>query len=64
MSQKSCIEHFRAVEDPRQQWKVEHQLFDIIFLTVSAVIGGAEPWGEIQDFGELRFDWLKQYVNF
>jgi len=64
MGQRSLLEHFKTVEDPRQAWKVEHQLFDIIFLTVAAVIGGAESWEEIQDFGELRLDWLEQYGNF
>ena len=64
MTQKSLLEHFKAVEDPRQIWKIDHQLFDIIFLTVTAVIAGAESWEEIQDFGEMRLDWLKQYGDF
>ncbi|MVF13931.1 transposase family protein [Ketobacter sp. MCCC 1A13808] len=64
MSHSSMLEHFKTVEDPRRAWKIEHPLFDIILLTVSAVIGGAETWEEIQDFGELRLEWLKQYGNF
>ncbi|WP_090367584.1 transposase family protein [Ferrimonas sediminum] len=28
------------IEDPRQEWKITHKLYNIIFLPVCAVIGG------------------------
>jgi len=39
-------------------------LTDIIFLSIVAVIGDADGWEEIQNFGEDHFDWLKQYGDF
>ena len=32
------FEHFSIIKDPRQSWKIEHKLFDILLLTICAVI--------------------------
>ncbi len=44
--------------------KVTYELFDVLFLTLTAVISGAEGWEEIEDFGHLRLEWLKKYADF
>lgn len=56
------VTHFADITDLRQLGKVEHKLFDIILLTISAVVSGAEGWEDIEMFGEERLDWLKLYV--
>lgn len=43
---------------------MQHQLSDILFLTVCAVICGAEGWDEIEDFGHAKLDFLRQYGDF
>ncbi len=60
----SLFEHFSIIQGPRQSWKVEHNLFDILLLTVCAVIAGAEGWEDIEEFGKERLDWLRQYGDF
>jgi len=57
----SLMHHLSIVPDFRQAWKVQHQLSDILFLTVCAVICGAEGWDEIEDFGHAKLDFLRQY---
>ncbi len=37
----SLMHHLSIVPDFRQAWKIRHQLSDILFLTVCAVICGA-----------------------
>ncbi|MFD1007487.1 MULTISPECIES: ISAs1 family transposase [Oceanisphaera] len=64
MNGLSLLDHLSIIHDPRQQWKVEHKLSNILFLAIVAVIGGAEGWEEIQDFGVDHFDWLQQYGDF
>ncbi len=64
MEPKSLIEHFSIIRDPRQPWKIDHKLTDIVLLVVCAVICGAEGWEEISDFGKDRLAWLKQYGEF
>ena len=64
MNAGSLFEHFSIIKDPRQSWKVEHKLFDILLLTVCAVIAGADGWEDIEEFGKERLDWLRQYGDF
>ncbi len=54
MSINAFSEHFADLQDPRQTTKVAYSLFDILFLTVCAVVGGAEGWQDIEDFGEAH----------
>lgn len=37
---------------------------DILFLSISAVLSGAEGWEDIEDFGHAKTDWLKKYLPF
>jgi len=60
----SLMHHLSIVPDFRQAWKVQHQLSDILFLIVCAVICGAEGWDEIEDFGHAKLDFLRQYGDF
>ena len=58
------ITHFSIIEDPRIDHCKKHQLIDILFLSVCAVLTGAEGWGDIEDFGLAKLDWLKKYLPF
>ncbi len=60
----SLRHHLSIVSDLRQNWKVKHQLSDSLFLTVCAVICGAEGWDEIEDFGHAKLDFLCHYGDF
>jgi hypothetical protein len=54
---------FGDLPDPRVQGRCDHKLIDIILVTVCAVLCGAESWSEVEEFGEAREDWLKQYLD-
>ena len=58
------LKHFDSIEDPRINRHKKHLLLDIILLSISAVISGAEGWEDIEDFGKLKLDWLRQYCPF
>lgn len=53
-------EHFSSIEDSRQSAKVTYPLFDVLFLTLCAVIAGCQGWEDIEDFGEDRLPWLQK----
>jgi len=36
-------------------------LFDVVFLTLCAVIAGCKGWEDIEYFGENRFGWLQEH---
>jgi len=50
------IDHFFTIDDPRTDINVKYDLLDILFLTVSAVLSGAEGWKDIKDFGDNKHD--------
>ena len=45
--------HFDSIENPRQTAKISHPFFDIMFVTMCAVIAGADGWKEIQEYAEV-----------
>ena len=54
LSAPAFLEHFEALEDPRQVSKIDHLLVDILVIALLAVICGAETWSEIAEFGERK----------
>ena len=40
----SFITHFESLEDKRSHINKKHDLLDVIFLTVVAILSGAEGW--------------------
>ncbi|KAA6309566.1 hypothetical protein EZS27_038966, partial [termite gut metagenome] len=36
---------------------------DIIFITIAAVICGAETWNDIENYGKAKESWLRQYLQ-
>ena len=60
----SIIEHFSKLCDPRtKEHKKEHKLIDILFITIAAVICGAEDWNDIEFYGQEKEDWLKTILE-
>ena len=53
--------HFATLEDPRTK-KCDHQLEDIIAITLMASICGADTWTDIAAFGRSKQDWLKTFL--
>ncbi len=50
MSNQHPSMHFDVIPDYRQQVKVEHNLTDIILLTICAVLSGQDDWKAIRRF--------------
>ncbi|RZF87918.1 ISAs1 family transposase [Pseudoalteromonas sp. CO325X] len=62
MSVNAFFEHFSSIEGPHQQGKVQHPLFDILLLTISAVLAGCQGWEEIEDFAHDKLFWLRKFI--
>lgn len=59
----SPISYFSSLPDPRLDRTKEHLLEDIIFITIAAVICGAESWNDIENYGKSKEDWLRRYLQ-
>jgi predicted transposase YbfD/YdcC len=51
------------MKDPRIDRKKAHPLENIIFISIAAVVCGAETWDEIEDFGYVKNDWLSSILD-
>ena len=58
------LEHFEALEDPRQSGKVWYPLDEILLLCLLAVLAAAESWVEIAEFGKKKLDFLRRFRPF
>lgn len=56
-------EHFATLEDPRVERTKLHPLLSILAIALCAVIGGAESWDDIADFGEAKEAWLTTFLD-
>ncbi|MDE9570815.1 ISAs1 family transposase [Xenorhabdus bovienii] len=60
----TLIEHLSIVEETRSDMNQKHDLIDVIFLVISAILAGAEGWQDIQTYGDAKKEWLKTYRPF
>lgn len=59
----SLIDHFESIQDYRDPRWSKHVLMDIIFITLCAVICGAEGWEDIENFAKSHLDWFVQFLK-
>ena len=62
-SSSQIKQHFESLDDPRVVGRTDHPLLTIVLIAVIAVIGGAEGWEEIEDFGEDRKEWFAKFLD-
>jgi predicted transposase YbfD/YdcC len=60
---ESPIIYFSQMPDPRIDRCKAHLLEDIIFITIAAVICGAETWNDIAAYGNSKKAWLKKHLR-
>ena len=53
------LKHFNSITGPLIERCKKHELIDILLLAISAVLSGAKGWEDIEEFGHLKLDWLK-----
>jgi predicted transposase YbfD/YdcC len=52
--------HFSNVEDPRTEYLIEHDLMEMIFIALCAVISSADNWVDVVNWAEGKVDWLRE----
>lgn len=63
-AKQSLIEHFSALEDPRQAWKVIYPLPEILLLVLCATLAGADDFVEIAAWGGEHLDFLRRLLPY
>jgi predicted transposase YbfD/YdcC len=64
MNIQKLIEQAQNINDPRRQYGyLQHKLVTIMIISFCAIICGAEDYEDIEEFGKVRKDWLKQFLE-
>lgn len=57
------FESLTSIDDPRRAHQKFHSLFDILVISICAVICGAEHWTEFEEFGEAKQEWFSSFLE-
>jgi len=57
------LKYFAELHDPRVERNREHLLEEILLISISAVLSGAESWNDIAEYGEDKLEWLKTFLT-
>ncbi len=61
---KALLEHFSAIEDPREPWRVAHPLPEVLFLVVCGTICDCDDYDGIAEWGAAHLDFLRRYLAY
>jgi predicted transposase YbfD/YdcC len=64
MSGRALLDHFSALKDPRQAWKVVYPLPEILLCVLCATMAGAEDFVETERWANKKLDFLRRFLPF
>jgi len=60
----ALLDHFSALSDPREGWRVIYPLPEILLLVLCATLSGMDDFVEIRLWGEQRLDFLRRFLPY
>ena len=54
--------HLECIKDPRQH-NTLHKLYDMLMVSLCAIISGADAWTQVAEYGRSKFDWFKEFLE-
>ena len=64
MAVSALLDHFSALDDPRQPGKVLYPLPEVMLLVLCATLSGAEDFVEVRFWGREKLDFLRTMLPF
>lgn len=62
--EETFLDYFNDIEDPRNGKNKMYSANEILFVSICAIICGAESWRDMVEFGVLKLEFLRQYLPF
>ncbi len=59
----SLFAELESIPDPRVERTKLHPLINILVMTLTAVVAGADDWVSIAEFGEAKQAWFARYLD-
>lgn len=56
-------DYFKDVEDPRRDHGKRHELLDVLILSLSGFLCGAESWVEVADYARTKQEWFETFLD-
>ena len=63
MQPKNLLDYLMLIPDPRVDRTRRHELADIVFIALAAVLCGAEGWTQVEEFGKASKQWLASFLK-
>jgi predicted transposase YbfD/YdcC len=61
---RALLDHFSAIEDPREPWRVAHPLPEVLLLVVCGTIADCDDYDTIAAWGEQRLAFLRRFLPY
>jgi predicted transposase YbfD/YdcC len=61
---RALLDHFAAIKDTRQGWKVAYPLREVLLLVVCGTIASGDDYEDIVDWGEAHLSFLRGFSEF
>ena len=58
----ALMEKFSTLVDPRIERTKKHSMTDLLVISICGFICGPDNWVELEEFGELKKDWFKEFL--
>ena len=64
MAKATLLDHFSALKDPRQAWKVIYPLPEVLLIVLCGTMAGAEDFADIERWAKTKLDFLRRFLPF
>lgn len=61
---RNLLQHFSAVADPREKWRVAHPLPEVLLLVVCGTIASCDDYDDIVEWGEAHLGFLRRFLPY
>lgn len=58
------LDYFEDLPDPRMSGKIAYPMSELLLLSLCAMISGCESWLDIEQYGELKVNYLRKFLPF
>lgn len=63
MTPQNLLDYFMLIPDPRVTRSRNHELPELLFIALAAVICGADGWTQVEQFGKASKEWLESFLD-
>ena len=56
------LKHLDCIKDPRRH-NTRHLLYDMLLISLCAIISGADSWVQVSEYGRSKIDWFKEFLE-